>query len=221
MLSFFTPSHPRVTRMAAAFALVAGLAITTPPALAAEADPITIPSGVYELDLGHASIVWKIGHLGLSNYTARFNKFDATLNLDVENPANSTVNVVIDPRSVDTDYPYADQKDFNANLVNQENFFNAGEFPEITFTSTAVEVTGDRTGTITGDLELLGVTLPVTIDAVMNGFLEEHPFAGGVPAIGFSGTATIQRSAWGMDWGLGNVGDMVEILIEAEFIQAQ
>ena len=176
MLSFFTPSHPRVTRMAAAFALVAGLAITTPPALAAEADPITIPSGVYELDLGHASIVWKIGHLGLSNYTARFNKFDATLNLDVENPANSTVNVVIDPRSVDTDYPYADQKDF---------------------------------------------TLPVTIDAVMNGFLEEHPFAGGVPAIGFSGTAMIQRSAWGMDWGLGNVGDMVEILIEAEFIQAQ
>lgn len=210
-----------VTRAFSAFAVTAGLAATSLTTLPAQAEPITIPSGVYELDLGHASIVWKIDHLGLSNYTARFNDFDATLNFDVENPANSSVTVTIDPTSVDTDYPYADQKDFNAALVNQENFFNASVFPDITFQSTGIEVTGDRTGKITGDLTLLGITRPVTLDVTMNGFLEEHPFAGGIPAVGFSGTTTITRSDWGMDWGIGNIGDEVEILIEAEFVKAQ
>ena len=212
---------PWLTRSFATVALTAGMLFTSAPAIADDAEPVTIPSGVYELDLGHASIVWKVSHLGLSNYTARFNNFEATLNLDVEEPANSQVSVTIDPTSVDTDYPYADQKDFNAALVNQENFFNASEFPKITFESTQVNVTGDRTGTVTGDLTLLGVTLPVTLDVVMNGFLEEHPFAGGIPAIGFSGTTTITRSDFGMDWGLANVGDEVEILLEVEFVKAQ
>ena len=81
-------------------------------------------------------------------------------------------------------------------------------------------MTGNRTGQITGDLSFLGVTKPVTLDVTMNGYLEEHPFAG-VPAIGFSGETTISRSEWGMDWGIGSVGDEVEILIEAEFVKAE
>ena len=220
MTLFSALNKTSVARSFAAFALGAGLVMTSLTTLPAKAEDMAIPSGVYELDLAHASIVWKVDHLGLSNYTARFNKFDATLNLDADNPEESRIEVSIDPTSVDTDFPYADQKDFNAKLVNDQRFFNADAFPKITFTSTDIDVTGDRTGQITGDLSFLGVTKPVTLDVTMNGYLEEHPFAG-VPAIGFSGEATITRSDWGMDWGIGNVGDEVEILIEAEFIKAE
>lgn len=187
-------------------------------AFSAEAAQLTVPSGTYQLDPAHASLVWKIKHLGLSRYTARFNKFDATITLDAENPTGSEVTATIDPSSVDTDFPFADQKDFNAELTG-EQWFNIAEFPEITFQSTELELTGDSVGTMTGDLTFLGVTRPVTLDVTLNGQLEKHPFAGG-PAIGFSATSTFKRTDFGFETMLGPiVGDEVTIQIEAEFVQ--
>ncbi|MBV6633343.1 MAG: YceI family protein [Alphaproteobacteria bacterium] len=213
-------TRPTALALFTGLILAAGAVFTAMPILKANAEPITVPSGTYVLDPTHASIIWKVSHLGLSDYTARFNRFDATVDFNVEDPAASSVQVSIDPTSVDTDYPNAETKDFNAKLAYQADFFDADQFPAITFTSTGIEVTGDRTAIIRGNLEFLGVSKEIALDTTMNGFLENHPFAN-IPAIGFSGTTTIDRTEWGMGWGQGAVGNEVEILIEAEFFKAQ
>lgn len=196
---------------------VLGLALTVPGV--AKAQSLDIPSGTYKLDPTHGSVIWKVTHLGLSHYTARFNKLDATITLDAAHPDQSTVVATIDPASVDTDYPYPQNRDFNAELRDDERFFKVHQFPQITFKSTGIELTGDHAGKITGDLTLLGVTRSVTLDAVLNGTLAEHPYAK-QPAVGFSAVTTVKRSDFGMDWGLPFVGDDVQVLIEAEFIKA-
>lgn len=185
-------------------------------ATAAHAD-VPVPSGAYVMDNTHASLTFRINHLGLSNYTARFTDFDINLNLDVDNPENSTVTATVNPTSVRTDYP--GEKDFDGEIANDANFFNAGQFPEVTFASTSVEKTGDNTATITGDLTMLGTTLPITLDATLVGALEQHPFVGS-PAVGFSATGTLDRSDFGMTHLIPNVGDAVTFIIEAEFIKA-
>lgn len=177
-----------------------------------------LPAGIYELDHAHASIVWKVSHLGLSDYTARFTDFDATYDFNPENPEASVVTVTIDPRSIETDYPNAEEKDFNAKLADGEEWFNSSEFPVIRFQSTKLELTGENTGVLTGDLSFLGVTKPLSLDVTLNGVMSEHPFAK-KPVKGFSASGTLKRSDWGMTALVPNIGDEVELLIEAEFLK--
>ena len=189
------------------------------PALASETTPFAqLPAGVYQLDKTHASLTWRVMHMGLAKYTARFADFDATLTLDPANPARSSVTAVVNPASVRTDYPHKDKKDFDAKLANGADWFNAGQFPEIKFNSTNLEVTGDNTGKLTGDLTFLGVTKPVTLDVVFNGGYAQHHMSG-KPAVGFSATGTLNRSAWGFDTYVPHIADEVELLIEVEFQQ--
>ena len=175
-----------------------------------------MPSGLYKLDKTHASLIWKVSHLGLSDYTARFTNFDVDLMLDAQDPVRSRVKATIDPTSIKTDYPNIEKKDFDAQLVNDAGWFNATQFPAITFTSTKVEKTGDSTGQITGNLGFLGVTKPITLDVTFNKALGNHPFAN-KPAIGFSATGSLKRSDFGMNTYIPQIGDEVEFMIEAEF----
>lgn len=198
------------------------------PAAPAPAAPVKVevPAGDYGLDPTHGSITWKVNHMGLSNYTARFAKWDATITFDPANLSASKVVATIDPTSVKTDYPgdykkthaQTGFKSWDEDLAKSDKFFNAGKFPTITFTSTSVETTGEKTGKVTGDLTFLGVTKPVTLDVTFNGSKNPHPF---VPAaaIGFSATGTIKRSDFGVAFPPGPVGDDVQIIIEGEFIQ--
>lgn len=198
-------------KSALALGLAAALTLSVHAAHANEA------AGTYKMDRAHASLTWKIDHLGLSFYTARFTKFDATLDIDPDNPTDAKLNVTVDPRSIRTDYPFAERKDFDKELIESPNFFNAGEHPEITFVSTSIEQTGDDTAKVTGDVTLLGVTKPVTMDVRLNG-QKMHPFAN-KPALGFSGEARLKRSEFGMTHLIGGIGDEVTLLIEAEFIK--
>jgi polyisoprenoid-binding protein YceI len=175
-----------------------------------------MPGGLYKLDKTHASLIWKVSHLGLSDYTARFTNFDVDLYLDAQDPIRSRVRATIDPTSIETDYPNPEKKDFDAQLVNDAGWFNATQFPKIIFTSTMVEKTGDNTGKMTGDLEFLGVKKPVTLDVTYNKSLGNHPFAN-KPAIGFSATGSLKRSDFGMNTYIPQIGDEVDIIIEAEF----
>lgn len=195
-----------------AFLIALGLATS-----AARAQSTDVTAGTYKLDRSHASLTWKVSHLGLSFYTARFTKFDATLNIDPAKPETAKLSVEVDTTSIRTDYPFASRKDFDKELIESPNFFNAKKFPKITFVSTKVERTGDKTAKITGDLTLLGVTKPVTLDVTLNAAIM-HPFAK-KPAMGFSGTAKIKRSDFGMTHLVPNVGDDVTLLVEVEFIQ--
>lgn len=123
------------------------------PALAMA--PADAPAGAYTLDKAHASLVLRVNHLGFSSYTARFGRFDAQLQFDPARLAASSVNVTIDPASLELDNPPAG---FADELRNGEKWLNAGHFPEMKFRSTHAESTGARALRITGDLTLHGAT---------------------------------------------------------------
>lgn len=182
-----------------------------------QADPVSdLPSGTYTLDKTHASITWKVSHFGLSNYTGRFKDFDAELNLDTQKVENSSVKTTINVSSIETDYPNPEKTDFNKELSDGEEWFNGAKFPDITFTSSSLTMTSDTEGTLQGELTLLGVSKPLTLDVTFNNAMVKHPFAG-KPAIGFSATGVVKRTEWGLSKFAPNVGDDVTLLIEAEF----
>ena len=175
-----------------------------------------LPAGLYKLDKTHASVTWKVSHMGLSNYTARFTKIDADLAFDSVDPTKSRLTATIDPTSVRTDYPNAAEKDFDKELATGDKWFNGIQFPQIKFVSTRVEKTGEKTGKLYGDLTFLGVTKPLVLDVTFNGSYLKKPFAE-VPALGFSATARLKRSDWGMGTYIPMIGDEVDLLIETEF----
>ena len=205
-----------MTRIHLAVAFSAALAAGLPSPAAAQG-PADAPAGTYRLDPAHASLTWRVKHLGLSNYTARFTRLTAELTYDPEDPTRSRLTATVDPRSIRTDDYRAPEKDFDKELREDANFFQAAKFPEIRFVSSRIERTGERTGRMTGDLTLLGVTKPVTLDVTFNAGYREHPM-NKRPALGFSATGSLNRSEWGMTHLVPLVGDEVSLQIEAEFV---
>ncbi len=191
---------------------VAGMMLAATPLLA-QAAPLKVPAGDYVLEKTHASLTWQVKHLGLSNYTARFVGFDATIRLDPADPTRSSVNVMIDPKSVRTDFPFPEKEDFDK--VVAEKFLKAGQHPTIAFQSTGLTATGANTGKLAGNLTFLGVTKPVTLDVTLNGAMD-HPMRK-VPMLGFSATGSIKRSDFGSKELLPFIGDDINLIIEAEF----
>lgn len=175
-----------------------------------------MPSGIYNLDKTHASITWKVNHMGLSKYTARFTKMDATLDFNAKNPAKSKLTATIDPTSVKTDYPDADKKDFDKELAEGEDWFNGKKFPEIKFEATKIEISGKNKGKIQGNLTFLGITKSIILNTTFNGAYLEMPYLK-VPALGFSATTTIKRSDFNWKSYAPMIGDEVDVLIEVEF----
>jgi len=177
-----------------------------------------VDAGVYNLEKTHASLIWTVSHNGLSKYTARFTDFDATVDLVPDDPAASTVTAVINPMSVRTDHPSGE--DWDTMLGQDEKWFNGATFPEIGFSSSGIALTGDRTATVTGDLTLLGVTRSVPLEVTYNG-MRNFARYGDLDVIGFSATANLKRSDFGMTALLPDIGDEVGITIEIELIQAE
>lgn len=192
-------------------------AAATPAAAAA---PNTAPAGAYKIDKTHASVTFKVNHLGMSNYTARFTGIDGALAFDPANPSAMSVEAGIDTKSIETDYPNSDVN-FDAELSGAK-WLDAAKFPKITFKSTKVETTGPNTAKVTGDFTLHGVTKPLTLDVTFNGGYASAAMDPN-PRIGFSATGKIKRSEFGLGFGVPapgstfGVGDDVSIIIEAEF----
>lgn len=184
-------------------------------ALPAHAQSLDVPSGTYAIDPSHTSVLWKVSHLGFSNYTGTFARdaIDATIDLNADDVAASSLSVTINGQEVRTLHP--GEKDFNAE-IESAMFMNTEANPEITFTSTGIEVTGENTAIITGDLTVNGQTHPVELDTTLNR-AAAHPMSG-TPTIGISATATLERSRFGNDGLLGPISDAVSLVIEAEFI---
>ena len=195
--------------------LAVGLALVAVPASAQLATDV--PAGTFKVDPAHASLTWRVLHMGLANYTARFTKLDATLTLDPAKPEAAKLTATIDPASIKTDYPFPEKENFDKVLFESAKWFNGGVAKSITFTSTGVKMTGAKTADVTGDLTLLGVTKPVTLKVTFNGGMASHPFSK-KPAVGFSATGTVKRSEFGMTNGIPVVSDDVNLVIEAEFV---
>lgn len=187
-----------------------------------------VAGDTYELDQNHAFLTWTATHNGISSYTANFTDFDATLDFNPEEPTSSSIEVTINPASVETNYPgdfkgtHPDSSfdGWNEALARDARFFNTDEFPQITFVSTGAEKTGEYTGTVTGDLTFLGVTRPVTLDVTYNG-TANLPWYGERDLIGFNASTTINRSDYGLDAVSGAVSDEVTIEFSGEFLQTE
>ena len=190
------------------------------PAAVAEA-PVDVPAGAYSIDLSHTSVLFRVDHLGFSNYTARFRKSDAKLQFDPNNLAASSLTATVFANSLETDFPDVAKHDFNQQLLGEE-WLNGAKFPEITFRSTSVEPSGARTMRINGELTLRGVTRPMVLDATFNGGYAGHPMDKNA-RVGFSAHGVLKRSDYGMTFGIPEAGskmgvsDAVNVIIETEF----
>ncbi len=201
-----------MTRFLSIVLATALIATATTPALAElSKDPATQPAGIYELDPTHASVTWKINHLGLSYYTARFDKINATLNFDPANLPASSVKATVDIASVNTGYDVMDKK------LQGEQFFDISKGATINFNSTTLTKVTENTGKMAGTLTMRGVTKPVTFDVTFNGGMF-NKYAN-AQALGFSARTMIKRSEFGMAYLVPDVSDNVEIIIEAEFVK--
>jgi polyisoprenoid-binding protein YceI len=189
---------------------------TPPPASTAE-----VPAGAYTLEHSHASLLFKVNHLGFSNYTARFKRFDAQLQFDPKNLPAAKLTATVDVKSLETDFPDPAKIDFNAQLLGKE-WFDAERFPTMKYESRRIVQTGPKTMRIHGDLTMHGVTKPVTLEATYNGGYAGHSMDPNA-RIGFSAQGVLRRSEFGISFGVPapgttlGVGDEVTVIIETEF----
>ncbi len=181
--------------------------------LAVAAAPVAAAPEAYTIDSSHSQIVFSYNHLGYSTTYGMFSGFAGDIQFDAEEPANSSVEVKIEAASLITGW------DERTGHFLTEDFFGAEAAPEVTFVSTGIEVTGETTALITGDLTLNGVTKPVVLDAVMNQ-MGEHPMAK-KPWAGFNATTTIVRSEFDMGMFAPYVSDEVALSISIEAMKAE
>ena len=178
------------------------------------ASSVTLAAPVdYKIDPTHTATVFSWNHFGFSTPSANFTDIQGVIKVDNAKPANSSVEVTIPLSSVNTNVPALD-KEFQ-----EEAWFNAAKYPNITFKSTKVETKDKKHFKITGDLTVKGVTKPVVLDAVLNK-QAEHPMAK-VPAIGFNATTSFNRSAFGIGNYVPNVGDKITVNITTEATAAK
>lgn len=189
------------------------LALGAAVAMGFTLSPVQAAPATYTLDNPHTQIVFSVSHLGFSHSIGKFTDYSGGFIFDPENPAASSVDVTIKADSVDL----AHDK-WNDHLKNAD-FFNVEKFPTITFKSTKIDITGEGGANITGDLTILGVTKPVVLKTVYNK-TDKHPYSGKTVA-GFSATASLKRSDFGMTYGLPGVADDVKIMLEVEGIQEE
>jgi polyisoprenoid-binding protein YceI len=174
----------------------------------AAAEPIE-----WKIDPEHTTIAFLVEHIGYARLLGQFTEVEGSFTYDPEAQSLGQVDVTIDAASVWTDNERRD------NHVRDDDFLNVDEHPEITFTAEGGEVTGENTGTVTGDLTILGQTRPVTLDVTLNKDAP-YPFGHEKRTLGISVRGTVVRSEYGMDYAVANglVGDEVDLLIEFEAI---
>lgn len=190
--------------------------LTLATALAALPLAATAEMATYELDGSHTAISFTVEHVGFSKTLGIFGTVGGTFNYDTETQDLSDVQVTIDSASVNTFHEARDGH------VRNKDFLDVAAHPAITFTAASGTPTSASAGTVTGDLTILGVTQPVTLNVTLNK-ADAYPFGHKRFVLGLSMDTTINRSAWGMDYGVGNglVGDEVAISIETEAMRME
>lgn len=185
-------------------------------------------AGDYVLEITHAYLAAYVGHgNGLSRYQINFTGLDASLSFDPADLAASAITFTVDAMGVETNYPgdykagHGDSgfETWNEDISRNARWLNADEHPTATFVSTSATRTGDNTGTLTGDLTLLGQTNSVTFDVTYNGAGTSR--RGNKALLGFDATTTINRSEWGMGAFVPVISDDVRLDFSGEFIAAE
>jgi polyisoprenoid-binding protein YceI len=167
----------------------------------------------YTLDPSHSQVVFTYQHLGFSTTTGMFSGFEGDISFDQENPANSVVTVSMPTKSMFTGWEQRDGHFMSG------DFFDATDADVISFASTGIEVTGENTALITGDLTMNDVTRSVVLDATLNQ-TGMHPTEGKEWA-GFDATTTLLRSDFDLGLFAPYIGDEVTVRISIEAAKAE
>src|SRR5690606_24263928 len=122
----------------------------------------------YTVDSVHSSVVFRIEHMGIAYFYGRFNDPSGTYNIDGDNPGASFIDISVDAKKVDTGNERRDRH------LRSPDFFNAEQFPTISFTARSAEKTGDNTLVMSGELTMLGVTKPAQANVTFIGKAESH-----------------------------------------------
>lgn len=195
---------------------IAGLnAQGQPPQLPGQADASRVVAGTYTVDAGHTLVQWSVDHFGFNPYYGLFGDVEGTLQLDPANLAGTQLDVTVPITSLSVVSDGLREHMLRAGKDGgKPDFFGATPAPA-RFVSTQVRRTGERQAQIAGGLTLNGVTKPVTIAAEFTG-AGDNP-VNKKPTIGFTGTTTIKRSEFGMNYAVPMVGDEVKLNITAAF----
>lgn len=171
----------------------------------------------WNIDTTHSAIRFSVRHLMISKVHGLFAKWSGALELDEENPANSSVKVEIDAASVDTKEEKRDAH------LRSPDFFDVEKFPQLTFASTQVLVDGGKITQVIGDLTIHGVTRQVTLDVEEQGRAKD-PWGGQRTA--FEAKTQVNRKDYGLAWNVALetggilVGEKIEITLEIEAVLA-
>jgi polyisoprenoid-binding protein YceI len=168
------------------------------------------PAGNYKIDAAHSGAFFEVGHLGgVSRFMGRFN--DISGDLVVDAPEKSKIAVTIKTDSIDSNHEGLDKH------LKSPDFFNAVQFPTMTFTSTTVKLDANGAGTIAGNLTLRGVTKPVTLQLKQVGSGKGMK---GEQRVGYVATGSIKRTDFGMSYGVpGAATDEVDLRINIEGVK--
>jgi len=177
------------------------LAILSSSAYAAE---------TYKLDPGHTSIVFRVKHLGIAYVYGRINGPTGTFVFDESSPSKSTIEVQAETKNVDTALEKRDTD------LKSPDFFNAGEYPYVSFKSKSVKKLKEAVYEVSGDLTLLGKTRPITVQVNATG-AGKDPW--GNFRMGFETSFSIKRSDFGMNFMMGGVSDEVNLTVSVEGIR--
>ena len=194
---------------------VAARRIVTSAAFSACAVAAYADMARYDLDPAHTAIYFKVDHIGYAKTLGVFTEVTGRFMYDTETQELRDVEVAIQSASVNT---FNDARDGH---VRNRDFLDVTTYPEITFVANGGTPVDDRSGTVTGELTILGKTLPVTLNVTLNK-VAEYPFGHQREVLGLSMDTSILRSEFGMGYGVENglVGDEVMINIETEAIRS-
>lgn len=174
-----------------------------------------LPTGTWAADQGHSSVGFAVKHLGIATVRGNFGEFEGTLTVG-ESPADTRIEGRVKVASVNTNEP-----DRDAHLLSPD-FFDAEQFPEITFVSTSIEADGDDEFKVSGDLTIHGVTNPVELEVEVQG-TETDPW--GNERVGLEIEGSISRGDFGMKFnqalGSGNllVADKVKLSLDISAVK--
>ena len=148
-------------------------------------------TGTYAIDPTHSRVGFVARHAMVTKVRGSFNEFEGQGFFDADNPAASTLELVIQAKSIDT------RNDDRDNHLRGNDFFDMDTYPTIAFRSASVEQVDAETYKVFGDLTIKGVTKPVTVDFELTGAATD-PF--GNKRIGLEGKTTVNRKDWGVNW---------------------
>ncbi|MCK7549992.1 YceI family protein [Marinobacter goseongensis] len=182
--------------------------------LTATTTPVLAEPEKFVVDDEHFSMAFEVMHIGYAPVIGMFRDIEGRFEFDEEANELSSGTLIFRSDSVFTNHDKRDEH------LRKPDFLDSKKYPEVTFELTDFETTGENTGTVTGDLTMLGKTRPVDVDVTLNKS-DKYPIGHKDYTLGISAEATIKRSDWGMTYGLDPelVGDEVKLRFGFEAIK--